>query len=82
MQELELYGTSACHLCEQAEALLAELLVTELTWRIELIDIADDDDMLERYAVKIPILKDAVDGRELTWPFDVHSVKNFVVQGR
>lgn len=81
MRELELYGTSACHLCEQAESLLAEMLVIETTWRIELIDIADDDDMLESYAIKIPVLKDAANGRELLWPFNAADVKNFVGNG-
>lgn len=80
MQELELYGTSACHLCEVAEAMLATLLVQEDTWRIELIDIADNDASLERYALKIPMLRRVVDGRELAWPFDATSVRQFLAQ--
>jgi hypothetical protein len=78
MQELELYGTSACHLCEVAETILMSLLAQEYTWRIELIDIADDDATLERYALKIPLLRCAVDGRELAWPFDAASVRQFL----
>jgi len=76
--ELELYGTSACHLCELAEAVLAEMMVQESTWQIELIDIADDDVALERYALKIPLLRRVIDGRELAWPFDATSVHQFV----
>ena len=82
MQELELYGTSACHLCELAEAMLAEMLVDETDWQIELIDIADNDDTLERYALKIPLLKCVVDGRELSWPFDKLGVRRFVEEGQ
>ena len=40
MRELTLYGTSACHLCEQAEALLANLLASHPQWQIEVVDIA------------------------------------------
>ncbi|MBQ0794942.1 glutaredoxin family protein [Zhongshania sp.] len=82
MQELELYGTSACHLCELAEAMLAEILVDETDWQIELIDIADNDDTLERYALKIPLLKSVVDGRELSWPFDKLRIRRFVEEGQ
>jgi hypothetical protein len=78
MQELELYGTSACHLCEVAETILASLLVQEYTWRVELIDIADSDATLERYALKIPLLRCVVDGRELAWPFDAANVRQFL----
>ncbi|MFQ3201822.1 MAG: hypothetical protein ACI9SK_002557 [Zhongshania sp.] len=78
MQELELYGTSACHLCEVAETILTSLLAQEYTWRIELIDIADNDATLERYALKIPLLRCVVDGRELAWPFDAASVRQFL----
>ncbi|POP53031.1 glutaredoxin family protein [Zhongshania marina] len=79
--EFELYGTSACHLCELAEAVLAELLVDETAWQIELIDIADDDDTLARYALKIPVLRSVEDGRELQWPFDASSVREFAAGG-
>ncbi|MBD2858520.1 glutaredoxin family protein [Spongiibacter sp. KMU-158] len=74
---LSLYGTSACHLCEEAEALLAQFLV-EQPWQIELIDIADSDDMIDRYGTRIPVLASAADGRELNWPFDAESVLRFV----
>ena len=66
---LELYHTAACHLCERAAALLAPL-AAEQGWLVELIDIAGDDELEARYAVRIPVLRDPADGRELGWPFD------------
>ena len=62
--------------------MLAEILVDETDWQIELIDIADNDDTLERYALKIPLLKSVVDGRELSWPFDKLRIRRFVEEGQ
>ncbi len=70
---LQLYGTRACHLCEQAEALLhASHLAAEY------IDIASDDALLERYGTRIPVLRRVDDGAELGWPFDARALKEFV----
>jgi hypothetical protein len=68
-----LYGTSACHLCEVAEQLLAEMLADKrLTGAIELIDIADSDTLVDQFGVRIPVL---VDGdKALDWPFTVDDV--------
>ena len=59
-----LFGTSHCHLCEQAQVLLQELGIAALK-----IDIVADDTLLERYGVRIPVLRRR-DGAELGWPFD------------
>ena len=64
------YHTAGCHLCEEAEALaracLAERGGEE---RLELIDIAEDAELLERYGLTIPVLREQASGRELNWPF-------------
>ena len=72
-----LYGTSACHLCELAEAVLSELLAQGRDWQIEIIDIADDDSLLERYGLAIPVLTHLGDDAELRWPFDQADVLAF-----
>lgn len=70
--ELELLGTSGCHLCEEAEALLASLGL-----RARYIDIAGDDGLAERYGIRIPVLRRA-DGAELGWPFAAADIASFV----
>lgn len=69
-----LYGTLGCHLCDDAEALLAPVLVAVSAvgsdCEIECIDIADDDGLLEQYGARIPVLRRIADGAELGWPFD------------
>lgn len=54
-----LYVREGCHLCEDAGVLLDEMLGTD-GW--DAVDIATDDDLLVRYAHRIPVL--VVDGRE------------------
>ncbi len=54
-----LYVREGCHLCEDAGVLLDGMLGTD-GW--DAVDIETDDDLLVRYAHRIPVL--VVDGRE------------------
>ncbi|MFI3157148.1 MAG: glutaredoxin family protein [Methylococcaceae bacterium] len=71
---LMLFGTSGCHLCEQAEVIVNACVPSG----IETVDIAEQEQWQERYAVRIPVLYDSESGRELGWPFDQAEVKDFV----
>ena len=59
MPRATLYVREGCHLCEEASVLLDEMLGID-GW--DAIDIASDDDLLVRYAHRIPVL--AVDGAD------------------
>ena len=64
-----LYTTAGCHLCEQAEALLEPVVrLNRLHWRP--VDIAESEQLVERYGLRIPVIR--VDGasQDLGWPFD------------
>jgi len=68
---LILYSTPACHLCETAHALISPYL-DQLQIDIEEVDISESDLLIERYGIRIPVLKfaDREDaGEELGWPF-------------
>lgn len=54
-----LYVRAGCHLCEDAGVLLDEMIGAD-AW--DAVDIETDDDLLVRYAHRIPVL--AVDGAE------------------
>jgi hypothetical protein len=54
-----LYVREGCHLCDDAGVLLDEMLGTD-GW--DAVDITTDDDLLVRFAHRIPVL--LVDGRE------------------
>lgn len=73
MSKLILLGTSACHLCEQAEDLLNEINVS-----YQKIDIAEQEQWQERYAIKIPVLLNAEDQQELCWPFAIEDIQDFL----
>lgn len=81
---LILYGTSACHLCEQAEEQLKLALDNELsglTIISEQRDIIDTEKDYDLYATKIPVLKITKDKQSpiiLCWPFDAqHIIASF-----
>ena len=52
MIDLILLGTLGCHLCEEAELILAEFEQIN----IENIDIAEQEQWQEKYAIRIPVL--------------------------
>jgi hypothetical protein len=59
MPRATLYVREGCHLCAEASVLLDEMLGTD-GW--DAVDIETDDDLLLRYAHRIPVL--VVDGEE------------------
>jgi glutaredoxin-related protein len=68
-----LYGTEFCHLCDEAKSILRENGVAA-----DFVDIADDDKLLERFGVRIPVLQRMDTGAELGWPFDAEGVARFL----
>ncbi|MCG9723430.1 glutaredoxin family protein [Shewanella sp. Isolate7] len=67
-----LFHTDACHLCEQAQALISTLNIDFV-----LQDICDDEQLAQRYGVRIPVLLRQADGAELGWPFDNEQLQQF-----
>lgn len=70
---LVLYGTEFCHLCDEAKAILRETGI-----KADYVDIAEDDELLEPYGIRIPVLKRMDNGAELGWPFDAVTVARFL----
>ncbi|QJD70984.1 glutaredoxin family protein [Marinobacterium sp. LSUCC0821] len=77
MRLLELMTTEGCHLCEQATPLLVAGLDPNL-FEVDLVDIAFDDQLMNLYATRIPVLVDNQSGAELDWPFDMQQLAEFV----
>lgn len=74
-----LYETSHCHLCEQAQQVLLPF-VQRSACTVELVDIAEGDELLEQYGTRIPVLSHPASGHELNWPFDEPAVQRFLRQ--
>jgi len=70
-KSLILYSTDGCHLCERAEALLRSM--PELRGvTVDVVDIATDAALLERYGASIPVL--AAGRAAIAWPFNADDV--------
>lgn len=70
---LVLLTTQGCHLCEQALAIV-QRAAPGVT--VELLDIATDDDLIESYGERIPVLR--CGEQELVWPFGLLDVRALV----
>lgn len=67
---LVLYQRDDCCLCDQALAVLAGARVPEF----DSVFIDVDPALEAAYGIRVPVLRDMDDGRELDWPFDVARV--------
>jgi hypothetical protein len=72
---LVLYATCGCHLCERADALIRATVAVAF----HTVEIADAEDLLERYGVRIPVLRRLDTGEELDWPFDAAAVRRLTL---
>lgn len=77
MTSLILLSTSACHLCEDAKALLTSLNIGGNTKLTE-IDIVSDEALVIQYGERIPVLKHVQKGCELDWPFTEVELQTFL----
>lgn len=76
-RRIVLYHTAGCHLCEKAKDLLWPFISQDLISLIEC-DIADSDQLIEKYGVRIPVLR-SENGDEIQWPFDVSALEHWLV---
>lgn len=76
LPECQLFGTLGCHLCEVAEALLMPFVEHGLL--VELVDIAEQEDWVEHYGLRIPVLRRTDSGAELDWPFEAEQIVEFL----
>ena len=74
---VELLTTAGCHLCEQAQQVIARAAPQA---QIELVDIGDDDALIEQYGELIPVLRHG--NAELCWPFSLLDVRGFLSDSR
>lgn len=81
-QVVELLGTQGCHLCDVAERMVRRLALN-CGVQIQYLDIANDPDLVERYGMRIPVLKWVIgsnDVPELNWPFSEEEFINWATQ--
>ena len=57
---LVLYGRPDCHLCDEAQAGLEQLLADGLSFQLEVVNIESDDGLHSRFLERIPVIE--IDG--------------------
>ncbi|WP_417565535.1 glutaredoxin family protein [Marinobacter sp.] len=75
--ELLFYTTAQCHLCELAEALLVNTSMPKPI-PVDVVDIAQSEELVERYGTRIPVLRRNDTGVELDWPFTRDELLTFL----
>jgi glutaredoxin len=78
MNTLILYTTAGCHLCELADAIL-QTLASQYQLTIIPTEIGDDDQLVERYGIRIPVVQ-FPDNTDIGWPFDQHDIERKLTQ--
>lgn len=56
-------------------------LLESYSLRLSEIDIVESEELLERYGVRIPVLKFSEGEEELGWPFDTAQLRLFLLRG-
>lgn len=69
---LRLYTTSHCHLCEQAEDILNKIQSSNFSCKF--IEISDDEVLLNKYGLTIPVIERVDTQQELKWPFNQEAI--------
>jgi hypothetical protein len=69
----KLYSTKFCHLCEEAKDIIHQAGITATV-----IDIAQDNNLFEKYSMRIPVLQRIDNDAELDWPFDTAAAMRFL----
>lgn len=75
IKQLTLYSTSHCHLCELAHT---HLLHFPDGFKLEVIDIADDEALLAQYGLRIPVLHRSDTNIEINWPFNEADILEYL----
>lgn len=75
MKQFAFYTTEGCHLCEQAWQLVIALNAVE---SFEVIEIIHTPEHVERYGIRIPVVKNNQTGAELGWPFELAQLADFI----
>ena len=74
---VKLYTTVGCHLCEQALAMLQNLAPNVTIVEVE---IAADEQLLEKYGLIIPVISAGENDMEINWPFSRNELYAFIQQ--
>jgi glutaredoxin len=73
---VQLFTTLGCHLCEEAQDQLQSLVANGMDLSVELVEIADSEELMDRYGITIPVIR--AEDREIGWPFSMLELQTFL----
>lgn len=76
-KKLYLYTTAGCHLCDMALAIVHPV-TQQLDIELELVEISDEEALVERYGIRIPVIRLEDREEDLGWPFDEPQARNYL----
>ena len=76
LNRLLLYTTVGCHLCEHAALVLQEFAAQPDAPQFDLdeIDISTDEQLVALYGIRIPVVKNSANEKEVGWPFGLEDI--------
>lgn len=80
MTTLYLYTTLGCHLCEQCKSIIWPV-INNMSIRLQDIEIADDNVLIEQYGVRIPVVRLEGEKEDLGWPFTAQDLSRYLASG-
>jgi glutaredoxin len=76
--KVELYTTLGCHLCDEALAMLKFLQASEKSLTLAEIEIADSEELMSEYGVRIPVITAEKSEGDISWPFTIEELTQFL----
>ncbi len=76
MNAVVFYTTAGCHLCDQALHMVRATVPDDLT--IDETEISNSEELMRRYAVRIPVVRLHNQSTELGWPFDESMLREYL----
>ncbi len=71
-----LYSADGCHLCDDALTVIGAVL-GEID-SVDVVNIRDDEALIEKYGLRIPVIRKAESEDELGWPFAEDDLRDWM----
>ena len=76
--KINFYTTLGCHLCDQALDLVKILQVRNSHMVVTEIDIADSEELMAEYGIRIPVVKLEATDDDIGWPFTLEALADYL----
>lgn len=78
MSDIVFYTTVGCQLCDEALLMVRTIVPDYDDLNIDETEISNSDELMSRYAVRIPVVGLRGQSAELGWPFDESMLREYL----